>query len=165
MPFVRPFMGFFWNANTAILPLANVPVASNQLSTCLHIDIFNFLDTLTLMKAKKTCIERGGLTAAYLEEIAQLLKMLAHPHRLKLVEIMEREKEIPTHRLIDETGLPQSAVSLHLNHMKRMGLLQSERRGREVWYQIKDPRVLSLLNCICSNCPDEAREQISRKTP
>jgi len=103
------------------------------------------------MNKKKSCIQKGGLKAEYLENVAQLLKMLAHSDRLKIIEILERENEYPVHKIVKETNLPQAAVSLHLNSMKRSNILASSRKGKEVWYSIKDSRVLSLLNCICQN--------------
>lgn len=62
------------------------------------------------MKRNQSCILKGRLTAAYLENGSQLLKMLAHPQRLKLVEILKREEEVSVHQLIDELGIPQTAV-------------------------------------------------------
>ena len=101
------------------------------------------------MKTNGRCWQDGGLDVGFLENTARMLRMLAHPHRLKIVEILEREGESNVTTLIDATGLPQPSVSLHLNQMKRMDLLGSRRNGREVVYTISDPRVLRLLNCIC----------------
>ena len=97
------------------------------------------------------CIEKHELKAEVLERAARLLRMLAHPHRLKIVEILEREGACSVSRIIEEVGLPQPSVSLHLNQMKRIDMLESMRHGREVVYRIKDPRVLNLINCICNN--------------
>lgn len=104
------------------------------------------------MNNEKSCIQTGGLSAESLKKTAQLLKTLGHPHRLKIIEILERENKFPVHEIVEETKLQQAAVSLHLNLMKRMGILESVRHGQEVWYQIKDEAVVSLLECICKNC-------------
>jgi len=99
-----------------------------------------------------SCIRQGKLKPETLERAAEMLKMLAHPQRLRIIEILEREQEVPVHALIKETGFPQAVVSQHLNQMRRSGLLANERRGKEMWYSITDPRALSILNCICTNC-------------
>ena len=99
-----------------------------------------------------SCIRQGKLKPETLAKAAEMLKMLAHPQRLRIIEILEREQEVPVHALIKETGFPQAAVSQHLNQMRRSGLLAAERRGKEMWYSIADPRPLSILNCICTNC-------------
>ena len=97
-----------------------------------------------------TCI-KSGLKVEVLERAALMLRMLAHPNRLRIIEILDREGEYSVSRIIKEVGLPQSSVSLHLNQMKRMNMLESIRHGREVVYRIKDPHVLRLINCICNS--------------
>jgi DNA-binding transcriptional ArsR family regulator len=104
------------------------------------------------MKRTKKCIRQGQLRPEALERAAQALKMLAHPQRLKIIEILEHEESEPVHALIEETALPQPVVSQHLNQMRRMGLLSAERRGKEMWYSIADDRALSILDCICNHC-------------
>ena len=104
------------------------------------------------MNASKNCLRLGRLKVAALERAAQTLKMLAHPQRLRIIEILEREQEVPVYTLIEETGFPQAVVSQHLNQMRRVGLLTARRQGKEMWYSITDPRALSILNCICTHC-------------
>jgi ArsR family transcriptional regulator len=102
-----------------------------------------------------SCIRHGKLKPETLEKAAETLKMIAHPQRLRLIEILEREQEVPVYALVEETEFPQAIVSQHLNQMRRAGLLCSERRGKEMWYSICDPRALSILNCICTNCTEK----------
>ncbi|MDD2598845.1 MAG: metalloregulator ArsR/SmtB family transcription factor [Kiritimatiellae bacterium] len=109
------------------------------------------------MKRDSTCIQEQGLSVEFLENTSRMLRMLSHPHRLKIIEILDREGECNVTTLIDEVGQPQSSVSHHLNQMKRMHLLGSRRDGREVVYRIIDPRVLSLLNCICCSYKESKR--------
>jgi ArsR family transcriptional regulator len=106
------------------------------------------------MKTTDTCIRQGRLTVDALERAAEKLKMLAHPQRLRIIEILEREQEVPVYALIEETGFPQAVVSQHLNQMRRVGLLSARRQGKEMWYSITDPRALSILNCICTHCSE-----------
>ncbi len=88
-----------------------------------------------------------SLSVEELERMAQILRLLAHAQRLRLVEALERGPA-PVHALVETLGLPQATVSQHLNHMRRVGLVDAERRNREVWYRIADPRSLTILNCI-----------------
>lgn len=90
----------------------------------------------------------GALSAELLERAAGVLRLLAHPQRLKLVEFLETREEAPVHEIMAHLQIPQAVTSQHLNHMKRVGLVRSSRRGREVWYGISDPRCLRILNCI-----------------
>ena len=83
-----------------------------------------------------------------LERMSSSLKILAHPCRLKLVEILQREGETPVHGMMERVRLPQATISQHLNQMRRAGLVKATRRGKEVWYAIADPSVLTILDCI-----------------
>ncbi len=98
----------------------------------------------------KTVTERSSkeLSIALLERMADILKLLAHAQRLKIVEILQRYGDLPVFEIMQRIDLPQSATSQHLNAMRRAGLLHSERRGKEVWYSIADPRALTILDCI-----------------
>lgn len=83
-----------------------------------------------------------------LERLAQVLKLLAHSDRLAIVGLLDRLGATPVHRVMAELELPQNAVSQHLNHMKRVGLVASERRGKEVWYSVGDDSALAVLGCL-----------------
>ena len=80
--------------------------------------------------------------------MAAALKILAHAHRLKMVEILQCEGEAPVHVVTERLNLPQATVSQHLNQMRRAGLVKTTRRGKEVWYSIADPSALTILECI-----------------
>ena len=88
------------------------------------------------------------LPLEFLERMANALRILAHAHRLKIVEILQREKEAPVYLITKRLGLPQATISQHLNQMRRAGLLQASRRGRQVWYGIADDSALTVLDCI-----------------
>ncbi len=91
------------------------------------------------------------LPVALLERMAVVLRVLAHPHRLNIIQWLESEREAPVSAIQTAIGLPQSPTSQHLTQMKRVGLLSSTRRGKEVWYAIADRRALTILSCIRKN--------------
>jgi DNA-binding transcriptional ArsR family regulator len=97
---------------------------------------------------KRTSACGAELSHEVLARMAQVLKLLAHPDRLKVIEILENEGEAPVHAIVERLGLPQGATSQHLNQMRRANLIGAERRGKEVWYRIADRRSLTILNCI-----------------
>ena len=92
----------------------------------------------------------GGRTMAELERTATMLRLIAHPFRLKLLELLRDRPKAPVHDLADAVGLAPAATSQHLNHMRRLGLVAADRRGREVRYAIGDRRVLKILRCACA---------------
>ncbi len=87
---------------------------------------------------------------AELERTATMLRIIAHPVRLRLLELLRDRGEAPVHDLADAVALAPAATSQHLNHMRRLGLLAARRRGREVRYGIGDRRVLKILRCACA---------------
>ena len=102
---------------------------------------------MVVMKNRQRACE-GELSIEFLDRVAGVLKLLAHPHRLKIIEILEDSDGIPVHQIVERLDLPQAATSQHLNQMRRMGVVEAVRHGREVWYRIADERSVSILNCI-----------------
>lgn len=90
----------------------------------------------------------GEMTIEYLDRVSRMLKLIAHPHRLKVVEALEEWDEAPVHRLMERVRLPQAPMSQHLTLMRRAGILDARRRGREMWYALSDRRCLGILHCI-----------------
>ena len=83
-----------------------------------------------------------------LARMAKVLKLLAHPYRLKIIDILESAESAPVHRLVQHLDLSQAVTSNHLKQMRRIGLVDCERRGKEVWYRLGDRRSLTILNCM-----------------
>ena len=82
------------------------------------------------------------------DERALILKALAHPTRLRIVNLIRRQK--PCVRGIEEAlGLSQPNVSQHLSLLRNIGIVEAEREGNQVCYRIKNPIVLKLLDVLC----------------
>ena len=82
------------------------------------------------------------------DESALVLKALAHPTRLRIVNLIRGQK--PCGRRIEEAlGLAQPNVSQHLSLLRNVGIVEAERDGNQVCYRIKNPIVLKLLDVLC----------------
>ncbi|HLV01562.1 MAG TPA: metalloregulator ArsR/SmtB family transcription factor [Acidobacteriota bacterium] len=77
-----------------------------------------------------------------------MLKVLGHPVRLRIVEELDREGELPVRNIVERVGELQGSVSQHLTRMKALGLLQSRREGTSVFYSIAEPQVSRVLDCV-----------------
>lgn len=88
------------------------------------------------------------LDPAFLIAMADALRILAHPHRLRIIELLDIRGETPVHELVRQLELPQASVSNHLNKMKRAGLIADQRQGKEIWYRLANPNALTILNCM-----------------
>ena len=93
----------------------------------------------------KTCQELLALDSLGLA--AECLRTLAHPHRLRMIEML-LDGEHPVAELAQACGIAPHVASGHLGKMRDRGLLGSERRGREVYYQIAEPGLASIMGCI-----------------
>lgn len=85
-----------------------------------------------------------------IEEIAVVLRVLGHPHRLRIVELLMANRLTVT-ELAEQIDLPGPAVSQHLNHMKAHGILSAQRDGRTVYYRVAHPSAKSVIRCIYRN--------------
>ena len=81
------------------------------------------------------------------EVVAALLKQLSHPQRLLILcSLVEGEKSVG--ELEKVCGASQSAASQFLRGMRLEGLIEFRREGKQVYYKIKDDRVLSLMKSL-----------------
>jgi DNA-binding transcriptional ArsR family regulator len=79
-----------------------------------------------------------------LEREANLLKMLAHPTRLALLEELSQDEECVCH-LSYSLDRPQPYVSKQLAELREAGLVVDRRDGNRVFYRVTDPRIATLL--------------------
>ena len=69
-------------------------------------------------------------------EMAQILKVLAHPGRLAILEYISQQKSCICNDIVDEIGLAQPTISQHLKELKNIGLIEGEIDGKKVCYCI-----------------------------
>ncbi len=89
-----------------------------------------------------TLIDLDRLTQA-----AECLKTIAHPHRLRIVEMLLKDR-YTVGELAEKCDIPSNIASGHLRLMQRCGFLAAERDGRNVYYKISDPCLGKFLGCI-----------------
>ena len=86
-------------------------------------------------------------TGRPLNEIkADLFKGLAHPVRIRVLELLAEADERPVSELLEHTGLEASHLSQHLRVLRGYGLVLSDRRASAVVYRLSDPSVAGLLS-------------------
>lgn len=80
------------------------------------------------------------------EKKANLFKGLAHPYRIRVLEILASHDEVSVAEMLTETGLEASHLSQHLSVLRRYGLVHSERRASVVYYRLAFTQVADLLS-------------------
>jgi DNA-binding transcriptional ArsR family regulator len=82
-----------------------------------------------------------------LEQAAECLKTLAHPHRLRMIQMLLRGR-YTVGELAEACEIPSHMASEHLRLMQRCQLLTSRRDGRCIYYSIAEPHLASIMQCI-----------------
>ena len=96
-----------------------------------------------------------------LSRAAECLKVLAHPVRLRIVDILTGG-QLPVNRIAELCQLPPHQTCEHLRLMLGHGLLASQRQGRSVIYRIIAPQLPGIMDCIRKNCAaSTAAEHVS----
>ena len=85
-----------------------------------------------------------------LEMAAECLRILAHPSRLQIVQLLLSGKQYSVNDIAEFCDLNQPTTSDHLRLMQRCGFLQSEKEGRTVYYTIAEPHLEDIMTCIQS---------------
>ncbi len=97
--------------------------------------------TRTKSKAKPA----GG--PAEFAQAAECLKTLAHPVRLRMVQLLLHGR-YTVGELAEDCGVPNNVASEHLRLMQRCGFFTSEREGRRVYYQVAEPHLQDIMACV-----------------
>ncbi|HDX9707897.1 TPA: winged helix-turn-helix transcriptional regulator [Bacillus thuringiensis] len=78
------------------------------------------------------------------ENDADILKVMAHPARLKIVKELMHHKTCNVTQLTEILKLPQSTVSQHLSKL-RGTVLRAKRKGLEMHYYVDNPKALQII--------------------
>lgn len=76
---------------------------------------------------------------------ANLFKGLAHPVRIRVLELLSAADNLPVSEILANTGLEASHLSQHLSVLRRHHLVIATRRGTQVFYELAYPEVADLL--------------------
>jgi hypothetical protein len=82
-----------------------------------------------------------------LGQAAECLKTLAHPHRLRIVQMLLGGR-YTVGELAEACEIPSHMASEHLRLMQRCGLFGVEKEGRCVYYTIAEPHLANIMACI-----------------
>lgn len=90
-----------------------------------------------------------GVSSRALQEATGLLRVLAHPLRIRILERLTRSSSpLTVGELVHQLRQPQHTVSHHLNRMYLHDILARSRRGREVYYRVRSREALKLLQWV-----------------
>lgn len=88
------------------------------------------------------------LDIVQLEMAADKIRVVAHPLRLAILELLEPDKKMNVTQIREKLNIGQATASHHLNILKSKDILQSCREGRRTYYYIKQKTLARLIICI-----------------
>ena len=99
-------------------------------------------------------------TLARYEARATIIKAMAHPTRLLIIEELSRQEHCVC-ELTEMIGADTSTVSKHLAILKNAGIVTDDKRNQMVFYNLSMPCVLNFLSCIESVLQERAEAQLA----
>jgi len=97
------------------------------------------------MSAKKKTTKIDPMEA--FGHAAECLKALAHPARLRMVQLLLGGR-YTVGELAEDCDILNNVASEHLRLMQRCGFLTSQREGRKVFYEVAEPHLADIMKCI-----------------
>lgn len=87
----------------------------------------------------------GTMTAPIYQVKAEFFRTLAHPARIRILEILQGgERQVA--ELLPEVGIEASHLSQQLGVMRRANIIQARKAGSNVYYSVADPKLFELLD-------------------
>lgn len=95
------------------------------------------------------------LSVEQLEAAADMLKAIAHPKRIAIINYLNENEKLTVTELHELLELEQSSTSHHLSLLKDKGVLISQRAGKHTYYSLKHKRLTEIIDCISKCAKDD----------
>ncbi len=101
------------------------------------------------MNAKTTTVSKSKpfTDLQALNQAAECLRTLAHPHRLRMIQMLLRGR-YTVGELAEACQIANHMASEHLRLMQRCGFLTNLKEGRKNYYQVAEPHLAQIMHCI-----------------
>ncbi|WP_266369211.1 ArsR/SmtB family transcription factor [Tellurirhabdus rosea] len=83
-----------------------------------------------------------------IERAAYVLKAVAHPLRIKIIQMLNEHKELNVSTIYKNLNAEQSLISHHLINMRDKGILEIRRSGKNIYYFLVDGAIAEIIECI-----------------
>ena len=96
-------------------------------------------------------MKKRNLSTEKLERAANILKAIAHPMRIAILNHLEEKGMLTVTEIHKLLGIEQSTTSHHLGILKDKGVLGSKREGKNTYYFLKYDNISQILDCVSKN--------------
>lgn len=91
------------------------------------------------------------LSIARIDRASEMLKAIAHPIRLSILDILESGGRYCVTEIHEALQIEQAVASQHLRILKEKDVIDSEREGKHCYYFLKQKALGKIINCV-QNC-------------
>jgi ArsR family transcriptional regulator len=102
-------------------------------------------------------LHTGPLPDPVVELIARRFAVLAEPMRIKILDHLRHQEEVPVLEIAEALGAGHANVSRHLNVLHDAGIVGRRKAGTRVLYRIVDPGVFRLCEDVCGGLEERHR--------
>lgn len=90
---------------------------------------------------------------------AEMCKVFSNPTRLEILNLL-RDKEMSVTELIEKAKLSQANISQHLSIMKSKGIVTSNRKGKNIYYKLINPKIIKAFDLIREILSERIKREI-----
>ncbi len=88
-----------------------------------------------------------------LECMAGKLKAIAHPVRIAIIDMLEKNEKLSVTQIQHNLNIEQAATSNHLRILKDQAIVKSLRDGKKKYYSLKLLKLAEIVSCV-EKCAD-----------
>lgn len=93
-------------------------------------------------------ISKDQVSILKLERVAEIFHGLAYPIRLQILKLLENGQDYAVYEILEKLEIEASLLSHHLIKMKNIGILDSYRKGRNIYYRLAIKEITQVFDCI-----------------
>jgi DNA-binding transcriptional ArsR family regulator len=93
-------------------------------------------------------------TFPFLETATEVLRAVAHPHRLLIIDMLHRQQTMNVTEIYEKLGIEQAVASHHLRILKDRGVVQVRRDGKNSNYSLTSEEYAKILTVLQSVVPE-----------
>ena len=93
-------------------------------------------------------ISKEKISSQKLIKISEIFQGLAFPVRLRILELLEDGQDYAVYEILENIKIEASLLSHHLTKMKNIGIIESYRKGRNIYYRLAIKEITKVFDCI-----------------
>lgn len=90
----------------------------------------------------------SNIDSTNLDLSAEILRALAHPLRMRMLQFIDQEGEINVNKIYSALGLEQSITSQHLKILRKAGLVETQRNGKFINYRLSYSKLSNTSSAV-----------------